>query len=158
VVTESVLRAHLQRVLDWEDAHVGFDAAVAGIPPESRGLRPAAVPHSPWDLVEHIRIAQRDILDFCTSARYRELEWPRDYWPAEPDGPTGEEWEQSLAAYRADREALRRLAAEADLADSVPAGTGQTYLRELLLVADHTAYHVGQLVLVRRLLGLGPGA
>jgi uncharacterized damage-inducible protein DinB len=155
-VSDGVLRAQLARLLDWEDAHAGFDAAVAGIPPEARGQRPAGLPHSPYELVEHMRLTQRDILDFCTSADYRELEWPREYWPAERATPSPEEWERSVAGYRADRDALKRLAADADLFAPVPNGSGQTYLRELLLVADHTAYHVGQLVLVRRALGVWP--
>jgi uncharacterized damage-inducible protein DinB len=152
------LRAHLQRLLAWEDAHAGFDAAVDGIPAGARGRRPEGLPRSPWELVEHIRIAQRDILEFCTRADYQELDWPGEYWPAPGSTPSDDEWERSIAAYRADREALQRLADEADLLAAVPQGNGQTYLRELLLVADHTAYHVGQLVLVRRLLGAWPAA
>ena len=153
-----VLRDSLARVLDWEEAHVGFDKAVAGIPPDTRGARAEGFEHSPWQLVEHIRIAQDDILDFCVNAAYRHtMKWPDDYWPAD-SAPTDRQWTESLAAYARSREALQRLARDAeDLTATVPTGSaGQTYLRALLLTADHTAYHVGQLVAVRRALGIWP--
>jgi uncharacterized damage-inducible protein DinB len=157
-MTEPAVRDPVGRLLSWEDAHRSFDAAVAGIPDGVRGRRPEGCPYSPWDLIEHIRVAQRDILDFCQDTAYREREWPADYWPRPGSPPSSAEWEASLTAYRGDRAALERLAAEQpDLTARVPHGDGQTYLRELLLVADHTAYHVGQLVLVRRLLGVWPG-
>jgi uncharacterized damage-inducible protein DinB len=154
IMDDTFLRDHLLRLLSWEDAHAGFDAAVDGIPAEARARRPEGLPHSPWQLVEHIRLAQRDILEFCTDPHYREREWPHDYWPAADTVPSETDWDTSLAGYRSDRDALRQLAAEADLAAPIPHGEGQTYLRELLLIADHTAYHVGQLVLVRRALGM----
>jgi uncharacterized damage-inducible protein DinB len=153
-VSDDTVRQHLVRVLDWEDAHVGFDRAAEGVAAGVRGRRPEGLPYSPWELLEHLRIAQRDILDFCLDPDYTELEWPREYWPAPGRVPTDAEWEASVEAFRADRDSLKRLAAEADLFAAIPHGTGQTYLRELLLVADHTAYHVGQLVAVRRLLGV----
>jgi hypothetical protein len=161
----SALRDHLVRLLDWEDAHVGFDKAVDGIPPGKRGAHAAGFEHSPWQLLEHIRIAQEDILDFCVNAAYEHtMKWPDDYWPvdagpASPASPVGEDaWVESVAAYRRSREALKRLAREVeDLAATVPTGTGrQTYLRAILLAADHAAYHVGQLVAVRRALGIWP--
>ena len=159
-MSDSALRAHLVRLLDWPDAHATFDAAVEGVPPALRGVRPEGLPHSPWELVEHLRIAQRDILDFCRDPAYREPKWPDDYWPASVSPPREEAWDESIAAFRADRDALREIAAgpRPDLFAAIPHGSGQTYLRELLLVADHGAYHVGQLVLVRRLLGAWPGA
>jgi uncharacterized damage-inducible protein DinB len=147
------LRAHVLRLLDWREAHVGFEAAIAGIPAEARGRRPGGLPYSPWELLEHMRLAQRDILDFCTKPSYEARAWPDDYWPASGSAPSEEDWEASVASFRADLDALKGLAREADLFAPVPGGTGQTYLRELLLVADHNAYHVGQLVTVRRLLG-----
>ena len=154
------LRDQLARLLDWHDAHASFDAAVDGLAPAQRGVRPAGSPHSPWELVEHVRRAQHDILDFCRDPDYRELEWPADYWPESVAPPTPEAWDESVAAVRRDRDALRELAADpaVDLFAAIPHGTGQTVLRELLLAADHTAYHVGQLVLTRRLLGAWPGA
>jgi uncharacterized damage-inducible protein DinB len=153
---DKVLRALLQKLLDWEDAHVGFDTAVAGIPPRLRGRRPAGAPHSAWELVEHIRLAQADILDFCVNAKYKEQRWPDDYWPSSRAPKSEAAWKKSLAQFRRDRRALQRLAADEtlDLAAAIPHGSGQTCLRELLLVADHTAHHVGQLVLVRQLLGI----
>jgi uncharacterized damage-inducible protein DinB len=149
------LRAHLRKALDWEDAHVGFDAAVKGIPPAIRGVIPKGLQHSPWQLLEHIRRTQADILDFCRNPGYKELAWPADYWPPSAAPPTARAWQESIAAFRRDRSALEELADDAsvDLLAHIPHGTGQTYLRELLLVADHTAYHVGQMVAVRQSLG-----
>jgi len=153
------LRAQLAAILDWPDAHATFDAAVDGVPPELRGRTPEGLPYSPWQLVEHLRITQWDILEFCRNPDYREMAWPDDYWPPTAGPPSAEAWEESIRGYRTDREMLKALAAdpELDLFARIPHGSGQTYLRELLLVADHTAYHVGQLVAVRRLLGNWPG-
>ena len=151
------LRDHLVRVLDWEEAHVGFDKAVEGIPPDKRGARAAGFEHSPWQLLEHIRIAQEDILDFCLNAQYaHNMKWPDDYWPKDPAPPSDMAWTDSVASYARSRDAMKQLAREApDLAATVPTGKGsQTYLRAILLVADHTAYHVGQVVAVRRALGV----
>jgi hypothetical protein len=156
--SERALRDHLSRLLGWRDAHADFDAAVEGLAAEKQGIRPGGLPHSPWELLEHLRITQADILEFCRSAKYQEKRWPEDYWPASPAPADAGAWDRSAAEYRADREALQSLAAdtEIDLLATIPWGDGQTYLRELLLVADHTAYHVGQLVLVRRALGAWP--
>ena len=151
------LREQLVRVLDWEDAHVGFDEAVKGIPADKRGARAAGFEHSPWQLLEHMRIAQEDILDFCVNAHYEHARnWPDDYWPKNPVPPTGNAWSKSLRAYAGSRDGLKRLAREVDdLTARVPTGKGnQTYLRAILLAADHSAYHVGQLVAVRRALGI----
>ena len=156
--SEPASRDTLARSLGWGDAHVSFEQAVRDLPERLRGTRPASLPHSPWELVEHIRITQRDILDFAVAEEYRELEWPSGYWPPSPEPPGGEAWERSVASVREDREALQRLAGDAslDLAAVARHGTDQTILREILLVLDHTAYHVGQIVLVRRLLGAWP--
>jgi hypothetical protein len=142
-------------MLAWEDAHVGFDAAIADIPEALRGVTPAGLPHSPWQLLEHLRRAQHDILDFCINPQYTELSWPDDYWPAAaPPSPAA--WEDSITGYREDRTALQRLAADTriDLAATIPHGSGQTYARELVVAADHAAYHVGQIVLVRQALAM----
>jgi uncharacterized damage-inducible protein DinB len=150
------LRAHLVRLLDWEEAHAGFDKAVAGLPPDKRGEIAAGFEHSPWQLLEHLRIAQADILDFCVNRDYvHERAWPDDYWPKSPEPPEAGAWDVSVGAYRVDRDALKRLAqTQPDLLALVPTGTGnQTYLRAIFLVADHAAYHIGQLVAVRRALG-----
>jgi uncharacterized damage-inducible protein DinB len=155
LTSDKALRELLIRLLGWEDAHVGFDKAVADIPAGQRGLRPPGGPHSCWQILEHIRIAQHDILDFCVNADYEEMSWPADYWPASPEPPSAAAWNDSIQQYHRDLQALQDLAEDPkiDLAEKIPHGLGQTYLRELLLVADHTAYHVGQLVLVRQLLG-----
>ncbi|MGH7547589.1 MAG: DinB family protein [Gemmatimonadales bacterium] len=145
----------MTRLLSWRDAHADFDAAVADLPPNVRGVVSPGLPYSPWQLVEHMRRTQADILAFCERPDYRELEWPADYWPAAAAPPDAQAWDASIAAFRRDRAALERMIADpaCDLFAKVPAGTGQTLLREVLLVADHTAYHVGQLVALRRLLG-----
>jgi hypothetical protein len=151
---------HLARLLGWEDAHATFDAAVAGLPDDLRGRAPAGLPYSPWQLVEHLRITQYDILDFCRNPAYEELAWPSDYWPATGAPPSPAAWDESLRRFRQDRAALQQLARDPaiDLAARIPHGTGQTYLRELLLAADHSAYHVGELIVVRRLLGAWPAS
>jgi uncharacterized damage-inducible protein DinB len=151
----SALRQQLAQLLTWSDAHVNFDHAVAGLPVAARGKVPRGLPYSPWQLVEHMRLAQADILEFCVSRHYKEKRWPVDYWPASPAPPSARAWSASIARFKKDRRALERLATNPrhDLLARVPAGTGQTILRELVLVADHTAYHVGQLVAVRRSLG-----
>jgi uncharacterized damage-inducible protein DinB len=157
----AALRDQLARVVDWDEAHVTFDKAVEGIPPDKRGARAAGFEHSPWQLLEHIRIAQEDIFDFCTNSGYElKMKWPDDYWPADPAPPSAAAWSASIASYSRSRDALKRLAREvADLTAKVPTGKGgQTFLRAILLTADHTAYHVGQLVAVRRALGIWTGS
>jgi hypothetical protein len=153
---DPALREHLQKVLDWDAAHATFDSAVEGIPPEKRGVAPARLPHSPWQILEHIRRTQWDILDFCRNPEYVEPKSMTEYWPDGPAPPSASAWDESVAAVRRDRGDLKKMAGDAklDLFAKVPQGNGQTYLREVLLVADHTAYHVGQLVLTRRLLGI----
>jgi len=152
--TSEIMRGQLSRLLERSEAHAGFDAAVANIAPEARGTRPAGLPHSAWELLEHIRLAQRDILEFCQDAVYLDRAWPDDYWPPTPGPPSLNAWDESVAAVRRDREELQRLITDpsVDLLGIVPHGTTQTYLREVLVAADHNAYHVGQLMVVRRLL------
>ena len=153
---EQAIRDHLVRLLDWEEAHVGFDKAIDGIPADKRGARPPGFEHSPWQMLEHMRLAQDDILDFCVNPTYvHSLKWPDDYWPA-PAPPSDAAWKQSIAAFEQSREKMKALARDvADLTARVPTGNDrQTYLRAILLIADHTAYHVGQLVVVRRALGM----
>jgi uncharacterized damage-inducible protein DinB len=149
------LRNHLARLLSWSDAHVSFDDAVARLPASARGRVPKGLSYSPWQLVEHMRITQADILEFCVRREYKEKAWPKDYWPPTAAPPTTRAWSASIAQFKGDRRALARLATDPrrDLLEPVPAGSGQTLLRELILAADHTAYHVGQLIAVRRLLG-----
>ena len=153
---EKALRAQLAKFLDWEEAHVGFDTAVKGIAPRMRGVVPDGWQYSAWQLVEHLRIAQADILDFCVNAKYKAKKWPDDYWPKSPAPPSGAAWTNSIAQFRRDRKAFQRLAADKtiELVTAIPHGTDQTYLREILLAADHTSYHVGQIVALRRQLGI----
>ena len=155
-MSDKALRAQLADFLDWKNAHVGFDDAVKGVPPKLRGAVPKGFAHSVWQIVEHVRIAQSDILDFCVNPRYQHtMKWPDDYWPKTPAPKSATAWSKSLAGIRRDLKAMQRLAADGriDLFAMIPHGTGQTYLREVLLVADHTAYHVAQIVDVRRALG-----
>lgn len=149
------LREHLIKLLDWKAAHADFDTAVDGLSSQLQGVRPQGLPYSPWELLEHIRLAQRDILDFCRDPSYKAPKWPDAYWPEAPSPPTPDAWQESIMAFRSDRQELQRLVADPalDLYAAIPHGEGQTYLREVLLVADHTAYHVGELVAARRLLG-----
>jgi hypothetical protein len=157
---DATLRDHVAGLLDWAEAHATFDTAVAGLPEPLRGRAPDGLPYSPWQLVEHLRITQHDILDFCINPEYRELDWPNDYWPPSPTPPSAKAWDESVRRFRDDLAALQRLARDpsVDLAARIPHGTGQTYLRELLLAADHAAYHIGELIVVRRLLGAWPAA
>ena len=152
---DTALREQLRKILDWEDAHTSFDSAVKGLPADLRGSVPLGLLHSPWQLLEHLRRTQADILEFCLDAGYVEKSWPADYWPEGPMPPSDKAWDESVAAYVRDRNALKKMAMDpgTDLFARIPHGSGQTYLRELLLVADHSAYHVGQLVDARRALG-----
>lgn len=156
MIDEKALRAQLVKLLDFEEAHVGFDRAVKGIPPRMRGKVPANGEHSLWELLEHLRIAQADILEFCRTAKYKEKKWPDDYWPASPAPRSASAWAKAIEDYRRDRKAFQRLAANTriDLLATIPHGTGQTYLREIVLAADHAAYHIGQIVTVRKQLGI----
>jgi hypothetical protein len=157
MTTDSQLRAHLQELLRGGQAHVTFDDAVAELPASLRGTRPESLPYSPWELVEHIRIAQRDIIDYAlarTPGEYTSIEWPKAYWPKNPAPPSAKAWDDSIAAVRADREEMEGLVKGGDLFAKLPAATeGHTLLRQALLLADHNAYHIGELVAVRRLLG-----
>jgi uncharacterized damage-inducible protein DinB len=153
--TSSAVRRILAGSLDWSNAHAGFDKAVEGLPAEARGRRPAGLAHSPWEVLEHLRIAQEDILDFCRNPKYEDKKWPDQYWPALPAPPNASAWDASVAAFRRDRAAFAKLANDpkVDLAAKIPHGTGQTYLRQVLLILDHNAYHIGELVAIRRALG-----
>lgn len=151
------VRNHLAKALHWEDAHVGFEKSVAELPASARGTRPPGFEHSVWELLEHIRIAQDDILDFCVNAKYEHTRaWPADYWPRTPAPPDEAAWDASIASVVASRARFETLTREvADLTASVPTGDAtQTYLRAVLLAADHVAYHVGQIVQVRKALGV----
>lgn len=145
--------------LGWEEGHAKLESAVKDLEPRLRGKRPDRYPHSPWELLEHIRITQHDLLDFCQNPDYVEqLEWPHDYWPSSAEPPSAESWDKSIADFRRDREAFAHFTTDTklDLTAKIPKGTGQTYLRTILLAVDHASYHIGQIVSVRRLLGAWP--
>ena len=137
-----------------EGAHLSFDEAVKGFPIELRGAKPKGAPHTPWQLLEHLRIAQWDILDFSRNPAYQEMKWPDDYWPKTEAPPSVAAWDHSVEQFRRDLKAMEELVSDAsvDLTARIPHGTGQTLLREALLVADHNSYHLGQLVFVRKML------
>lgn len=152
------MRKQLVALLDGGQAHATFEEAVADFPPEMRLVVPRGLPYSAWQLLEHLRISQRDILNFCAppTGGYRAMLWPEDYWPKRKDLPSKDAWERSTEAVRADRETFKALLLkpEADLSKPFLWGTGQTLMREALLIADHNAYHIGQMIVLRRLLGI----
>jgi DinB superfamily len=155
--TRDPLRAHVLEMLQGGQAHATFEDAVADVPQASRGALPPVAPHSLWQLVEHIRITQRDILDFSTntSGSYHSPDWPSGFWPEGPEPPNSRAWSATVKAVLDDRGRMEALVSDTanDLFARFPWGSGQTLLREALLLADHTSYHVGQIVIVRRILG-----
>jgi hypothetical protein len=152
---DRALREHLLYLLKGGGAHLSFDDAIDGLPAEARGKKPVGVPHSPWRLLEHLRICQWDILEFSRNSKHVSPDFPDGYWPTTDAPPNPNAWDQSIAAFRADLKAMEDLVEDpsTDLFAPIPHGQGQTILREALLLADHNAYHLGQLVLVRRCLG-----
>jgi DinB superfamily len=151
------LRQQLRELLTAAHAHVDFAAAVADLPPRLRGAKPEGADHTAWQILEHLRIALSDILEFSRDPKHVSPKWPQGYWP-ETDAPPDEAaWDRSVEAFRKDLEAMAALVDEGDLYAPFPWGKGQTLLREVLLAADHNAYHLGQLVLVRKLLGAWKG-
>ena len=148
------LRKDLLELLDGAHAHASFDKVIADFPATLRGEIPKGLPHSAWMLLEHIRLAQWDILDFSRNPNYQEMKFPDDYWPKTEAPPDDEAWDQSIERFQQDLKAMEKLISDPhiDLTARIPHGTGQTLLREALLVAAHNAYHIGQLVLVRKML------
>jgi uncharacterized damage-inducible protein DinB len=149
------LREHVLDLLRGRNAHIDFDKAVADLPSNLRGIKPKGAPHTAWQLLEHMRIAQWDILEFSRDPKHVSPAWPEGYWPKTEAPPSPAAWNNSLRKFRADWKAMAKLVADKkkNVFARIPHGTGQTLLREALLVADHNAYHTGQLVLLRRLLG-----
>jgi uncharacterized damage-inducible protein DinB len=145
-------------VLAWEQAHASLNHALEGLSPALYGKRPPNYPHSAWELLDHIRRTQLDLLEFCANPKYHEPKWPDDYWPGSPEPPSDKAWTECVAAVGADAQALADFTIKnaATLTEKIPHGTGQTYLRTVLVAVDHTSYHVGQIVAVRRLLGAWP--
>jgi DinB superfamily len=152
------LRQQLLVLLKGGNAHARFEEVVAGIPANLRGKRAPGLPHSPWMLLEHLRLAQRDILEFSRNKKHVSPDWPAGYWPRAEAPPTTAAWNTSIRRFRNDLKSMQNLVAspKTDLHARIPWGEGQTILREALLVADHNAYHLAQLVDVRRLLGAWP--
>jgi DinB superfamily len=157
-MNEKALRNQLRKFVNWHEAHADWKSAVAGFAPARRGVRPRGSPHSAWELLEHARIAQRDILEFCRNPKHVSPDWPSGYWPANPAPPSAAAWNKSVKALLKDMEEMGKLAADPkmDLLKPIGHGSGQTLLRELLLAADHSSYHLGQFVLVRKMLGDWP--
>jgi hypothetical protein len=149
------LRSELDRLLSGKGAHADLDAAVADFPATLRGVRPEGSPHSAWELLEHIRIAQRDMLEFSRDPKHESPQWPEGYWPKNAAPETADAWEKSVKAVKQDLAGMRKLVSDekSDLFLRLAHGEGQTLLREAMQMADHNAYHVGELVLLRRLLG-----
>jgi hypothetical protein len=155
LVKEKQLREHLVNLLSGGGAHLDWKASLAGIPPELRGVRPSGMPHSAWELLEHMRIAQWDILEFSRDPKHVSPDWPTGYWPGTPEPSNAKAWEKSLKLFARDLAGMKKLVAnpKTNLFARIPHGAGQTILREALLVADHNAYHLGQVIFLRRLLG-----
>jgi len=149
------VREQVLALLKGGNAHVSFDNVFKDFPVNLRGVKPNGAPHTAWQLLEHMRIAQWDILEFSRSAKHVSPEWPGGYWPKTEKPPDENAWKKSLASFKRDLKAMEKLVADpkTDLYTRIPHGTGQNIYREALLVADHNAYHLGQLVLLRRLLG-----
>ncbi len=149
------LREHLLWLLTSEGAHADFEAAVKDMPREARGKRPKNAEHSPWEMLEHMRIAQWDILEFVRNPKHVSPEWPSGYWPKSPAPPSDDAWDKSVDAFRRDLKAMAKLVKDEsnDPLAPIPHTDAKTLLREVLLLADHNAYHLGQIVLLRRLLG-----
>jgi hypothetical protein len=152
----SALSEHVLYLLQGGGAHANFETATAGIPAALRGRRPKGAAHSPWAILEHMRIAQWDILEFSRNAKHVSPPWPEGCWPANPAPPRATSWQDSIKAFRRDLKTMQRLVANprSRLFTRIPHGDGQTLLREALLIADHNAYHLGELLVVRRLLGV----
>jgi len=155
VVNSKGLRDHVIYMLRDGGAHVGFEAAIKGLPVNLRGKRPKGSAHSAWEILEHVRIAQWDILEFSRDAKHASPKWPEGYWPKSPAPPNAAAWAKTVRAFRENLESMCKLVEDpaTDLFAPIPHGTGQTILREALLVADHNAYHLGEMLVVRRLLG-----
>lgn len=167
-MSDQALREHLKNLLLRGQAHISLSKAIRGFPVEKAGIRPPGSPHSAWELLEHIRIAQEDISQFSGAledgprpahdkelpAGYKELKFPDDYWPSSPAPSSPQEWKKSAAAIEHDLEVFLKALADPrrDLLAPFPWGSGQTLLRQALLIADHNSYHLGQLMLLHRML------
>ena len=158
--TKDPLITQLVSLLNGGQAHADFDAAIANFPEKDRGIVPADLPYSAWQILEHLRITQRDILDFSAppTGGYKHIAWPDDYWPRSPEPPSANAWDHTIVTIREDLKKFEALLAKpgVDLYRPFQWGEGQNLLREALLIADHNAYHLGELIVIRRLLGNWP--
>jgi len=150
---EEALREELLNFLSKSGAHVDYGKALKGFPLDAAGKRPKSVPYSAWQLLEHIRIAQADILEFVSKKNYKEKSWPADYWPKSPAPPSEDAWDKSVSAFQKDRKKLIALLKVGSPLEPIAFADNKTLMREILLLVDHTAYHLGELVLLRRILG-----
>jgi DinB superfamily len=155
---DKALREHVVYLLQGGGAHVKFDEVIADIPVKLRGRKPAGLPHSLWMLLEHMHIAQWDILEFSRNPKYVSPKWPEGYWPTTDAPPSPAAWNASIKNFRQGLKAMQDLVKnpKTDLFASIPWGDGQTILREALLIADHNGYHLGQMLYARRMLGAWP--
>jgi hypothetical protein len=152
--TDAALRKQLEHAMTGDESHIEFAAAVEDFPVDSAGLKPHGIPHSGWELLEHLRIAQHDILEFSRNPQHKSPKWPDGYWPESATPPNERAWKESIAAYQKDAKALKELIADStrDLYKPIEGGEGQTLLREALVVAAHNSYHLGQLVFLKKML------
>jgi len=157
-MTADILREQLLDLIDGQGAHLPFEAAVAGFPDHAINERPPNVPYTPWHLLEHIRIAQRDILEYIRDRAYLAPSWPEEYWPARDATATPGQWAATISGIRADQQALRDLVADpaTDLLATIPGTPGHTILREVRLLGDHNAYHLGEFAILRQVMGTWP--
>jgi len=158
-VDDTVLREHLKKLLAGREAHVDWKAALKDLPENLRGVKVEGAPYSLWEILEHTRLAQWDILEFSRDSKHVSPDWPSGYWPKNPAPAAATDWDKTVKAFHHDLEEMVKLVTnpKTDLAAPIPHGSGQTILREALLIADHNAYHLGQFILVRRLLHSWPG-
>ena len=156
LTNDQSLRKHLVAQLEGGNAYAPFDKIIANFPIKRRGEIPKGLPHSAWMLLEHLRLAQRDILDFSRNRKYVAAKWPDDFWPKNPSPPSDSAWDKTVKSFQDDMNTMKELITDpkTDLFAKIPWGDGQTILREALLVADHNSYHLGQFIDIRRLLGI----
>ena len=153
--SDDIVRQHVLKLLQGGNAHMTFDQAIDGFPPEAINALPPNVLYSPWHLLEHIRITQWDILEFVRDPDHVSPAWPEGYWPPKGQEADGSRWQDTIQAFRSDMEALEAMVQDpaTDLYADLPHAAGYTVLREILLVADHNAYHIGEFTILRQIMG-----
>jgi len=155
-VDANAFRRELLSHLTEENAHAGFDAVVKDFPAKLHGMRPNDLPHSAWELVEHLRIAQWDIIEYALNPKHKSPDFPGGYWPKSPEPPDPKAWDKSIGAFRADRKKLVGALQKADVLAPIPHANNQSLASKTILLIDHNAYHLGQLIFLRRLLRIWP--